>query len=494
VRGKNQRIVSGQASETARAENLLEVGGAGDEEHPSAGTLLAHLRATHDRLERWGCPLHLRLAGLCHSVYGTEGFPTALFSLSDRDRVREHVGAEAEELIHLFCVMTRRSLYEDLGGPAPHHVVDRTTGRAIRLRDDRQLIDLLMLDVANGLEHPPGMSLWRLELERRRFDKAIPYLPALAGDEVRAAFRRRSGLLIAGDALVRGTRRIARRMRGEREISLGRVARVARRWYRRATTGVTNPFDSPAAAHRYAEGRPDYHDEVSRQVAGFLGSVVPVPRAVDVGCGTGQSTRALARVARQVVGLDASEFMARQARSRADHPVAVATAERLPLADRSVDMIVASAAFHWFDQPRFLAEARRVARPGAWLVVYDNGFSDVEGVEGARRWHEKSYLAAFPPPPRNAFFSTRLAARAGFVLRCDKRYVNRVQMDAEALARFLVTQSNVIIGIAAGRGTADEIAERFRVELEPFFRANGEPVARTCLFGGPLRILQLTGA
>lgn len=485
--------MSAPAPQIALAHRLLESAGAASTVHPT-GLLLPHLQATHDRLERWGCALHVCVAGLCHSIYGTERFDTPTFTLADRDRVREHVGPAAEELIYLFCVMERPSLHANVGRAGPHDVVDWTTGRTIPLRDAGQLAELLMLDAANALEQPPGTSLWRQEIDRRRFENAASLLPGTAAAELRAAFPRRARLRIAADALSRGARRIARRMRGEREITVAKVTGVARRWYRRARTGVVNPFTSDAAAQRYADGRPDYHEEVCRQVAAFLGDAVPVPRALDVGCGTGQSTRAMARIARQIVGLDASESMIRQARSRSDHPIALARAEHLPLMDASVDAIVASAAFHWFDQPRFLAEARRVARPGAWLVVYDNGFSGViDGVDEARRWHHESYLARFPPPPRNATFSPRLAVRAGFEVRCTKRYVNRVEMDADALARFLVTQSNVINVIEAGRVSADEIAERIRAEIDPFFRADGAPIVRTCIFGGPLWISALAG-
>jgi SAM-dependent methyltransferase len=483
--------VSAHVQEIDRAQRLLEAAGAANTPHPT-GTLLTHLQATHDRLQRWGCALHLCTAGLCHSVYGTEGFGTAMLSFGDRERVREHVGRDAEELIHLYCVMKRASLYANLGRPGPYHVVHRITGSPVPIRDAEQLAELLTLDVANALEQAPGTSLWRMEVARRRREKAMPYLPATAREDLRVAHPRRAYTLIAADALYRAARRIVRRVRGERELTVGRIGRIARRWYRHATKGVTNPFTSAAAAHRYAAGRPDYHDEVVRQVAAFLGDKVPVPRAVDVGCGTGQSTRAMARLARRIVGLDASESMLRQAQVGADHPIAVARAERLPLADGTVDMILASTAFHWFDQPRFLDEARRVARPGAWLVVYDNGFSGVvEGADAVLRWHRESWFSRFPALPQHAAFSPRLAARAGFDLACEKRYVNRVSMDAADLARFLVTQSNVIVAIEAGKGSADEIAERLQSEIEPLFRADGGPGVRTCLFGGPLWIARL---
>jgi SAM-dependent methyltransferase len=482
------------ASHLDRVNHLLDSAGVGSTLHPT-GTLLAHLRATHHRLQRWGCATHVCVAGLCHSVYGTERFDTATFTFADRDRVREHIGAEAEELVYLFCVAERPSLYANVGRPGPHRIVDRRTREPVALRDSQQLADLVTLDAANALGQPFwAISLWRQDVDRRRFERAAPLLPGAAMADVRSAYHPHPPASIGVDTLKRGTRRIVRRIRGERELTVGKILELARRGYRRTTIGVRNPFTSPTAAQRYAEGRPDYHEEIARQVAAFLGHAVPIGCAVDVGCGTGQSTRAMARLSRRIVGVDVSESMVREARARADHPIVLARAESLPLRTGSADAIFASAAFHWFDQPRFLAEARRVARPSAWLIVYDNGFSGVvEGVDEVRAWHHDWYLRKFPPRPSNATFSPRLASRAGFEVRCAKRYVNHVDMDAASLARFLVTQSNVLGAVEAGTGTADEFAGELRAQLAPFFRVNGTDVIRACEFGGPLSICALAG-
>jgi SAM-dependent methyltransferase len=47
-----------------------------------------------------------------------------------------------------------------------------------------------------------------------------------------------------------------------------------------------------------------------------------------------------------------------------------AAAEQVPLRGTSVDLVTVSAAVHWFDRPRFWAEVRRVARPGAVVAVW----------------------------------------------------------------------------------------------------------------------------
>jgi hypothetical protein len=47
---------------------------AGEVPHPG-GTLLAHLRRTHAPLEAWQARPAVRLAGLCHAFYSTDGVP-----------------------------------------------------------------------------------------------------------------------------------------------------------------------------------------------------------------------------------------------------------------------------------------------------------------------------------------------------------------------------------------------------------------------------------
>jgi hypothetical protein len=67
----------GQDSATAAAIELLVSRGAHEITHPG-GTLLAHLERVHALLDQWGARPALRLAGLCHAFYGTDGFPAAL--------------------------------------------------------------------------------------------------------------------------------------------------------------------------------------------------------------------------------------------------------------------------------------------------------------------------------------------------------------------------------------------------------------------------------
>jgi ubiquinone/menaquinone biosynthesis C-methylase UbiE len=95
-------------------------------------------------------------------------------------------------------------------------------------------------------------------------------------------------------------------------------------------------------------------------------------RIADVGCGTGILASRVEAELRPgtVVGFDASEGMLVRASERCSRVNwLLARAESLPLADGSLDAVVSSHAFHFFDQPAALVEFRRVLDPGGVLVI-----------------------------------------------------------------------------------------------------------------------------
>jgi ubiquinone/menaquinone biosynthesis C-methylase UbiE len=97
-----------------------------------------------------------------------------------------------------------------------------------------------------------------------------------------------------------------------------------------------------------------------------------VKRVLDVGCGTGIfTTRMRDELGLDVVcGCDLSEGMLGQAHARSsDVGWTRGDATRLPLGDESVDAVVCTEAFHFFDQPAALAEFYRVLRAGGMVLV-----------------------------------------------------------------------------------------------------------------------------
>ncbi len=249
-----------------------------------------------------------------------------------------------------------------------------------------------------------------------------------------------------------------------------------------------NYFEERAAAKRYAVGRPYFHPLVIGKIRSFLGLRGPIPRALDVACGTGQSTVALKEVAIEVVGMDSSkEMLARAAR---DDRVRYtkAPAEDLPFVKESFDLVTAALAFHWFDRARFLAEARRVLRPSGWLVIYDNRFSGrMRENPEYERWYKEAYLHRYPSPSRNSEPLSRGEARKhGFEFVERERYTNEVSFSVEELASYLTTQTNVIATVE--KGTEDEeTVRRWLTSVQaPLFRGS----QGTFLFEGSIDYLK----
>jgi ubiquinone/menaquinone biosynthesis C-methylase UbiE len=95
---------------------------------------------------------------------------------------------------------------------------------------------------------------------------------------------------------------------------------------------------------------------------------------VDLGSGTGLSTRVWADRADEVVGVEASSEM-RERAERATEAENVrfvqAYAQATGLPDGAADLITCSQAFHWMEPKPTLAEAARILRPGGVFAAYD---------------------------------------------------------------------------------------------------------------------------
>jgi SAM-dependent methyltransferase len=93
----------------------------------------------------------------------------------------------------------------------------------------------------------------------------------------------------------------------------------------------SNPFTSAQAARLYARGGPFHHCRALariRAIAGFD----RLRRALDIGCGTGLSAKALAEVADEVVALDSAPKMLAFAPAAVGIEYVVGSAEHLPFA------------------------------------------------------------------------------------------------------------------------------------------------------------------
>jgi ubiquinone/menaquinone biosynthesis C-methylase UbiE len=126
------------------------------------------------------------------------------------------------------------------------------------------------------------------------------------------------------------------------------------------------------------------YEQVAADISSRLGEGTRAT-IVDVGTGPGALLVAVARCcpAATIVGIDPAPTMRRAAarriaRTHLSQRVTVidGTAERLPLADGSVDIAVSTlASHHWLAPAGAMRELRRVLRPGGTALIYDLRFA-----------------------------------------------------------------------------------------------------------------------
>ena len=114
-------------------------------------------------------------------------------------------------------------------------------------------------------------------------------------------------------------------------------------------------------ADLYREARPGYPPEA---VAWTL-EHAPGNDVLDLAAGTGKLTEVIAATGAHVTAVEPLEEMRRELAVTVPAATRLpGSAERIPLADGSVDAVLVGQAFHWFDQQCALEEMARVLRPG----------------------------------------------------------------------------------------------------------------------------------
>ncbi|KAI9755880.1 MAG: hypothetical protein M4579_004093 [Chaenotheca gracillima] len=133
------------------------------------------------------------------------------------------------------------------------------------------------------------------------------------------------------------------------------------------------------SASSYAAFRPSYPEKLYKTLVSYHKG--PSNLCIDLGCGHGVVSRALAGHFTTVLGTDPSAVMIAQARSStpsSSYPNVTyveAAAESLPMVSSgTVDMVVAGQAAHWFNYPRLFPELARVVRSGGTLAFW--GYKD----------------------------------------------------------------------------------------------------------------------
>jgi ubiquinone/menaquinone biosynthesis C-methylase UbiE len=250
--------------------------------------------------------------------------------------------------------------------------------------------------------------------------------------------------------------------------------------YTREVTGIRallhkerkmNYFDSKFAAERYVKGRGNIHTEVIKKVKSYLKIEKKVANVLDLGCGTGLSTAPLLEIAGNVMGMDISAEMIRFAPPHERITYIAASAENIPLADQSMDLITTATAAHWFNIGKFFKEIKRVLKDMGYLVVYGEIFvQEMSGNDKFHPWYSETYLKKYPFPVKfDIDSSEEYINKQGFALQELDNYRNLVKMDKNRLFDYMISQSNIISAVKDRQQNIETINAWLSDQLDQFF-------------------------
>lgn len=200
------------------------------------------------------------------------------------------------------------------------------------------------------------------------------------------------------------------------------------------------------------------------------------PAAVlDLGCGAGHASFAVAPYAESITAYDPLESMLKQveaeAQKRGYSNIGIRTgpAEHLPHGDAEFDWVISRySAHHWADVPKALSEISRVLKPGGLLVLIDSAAPEapaldtlINAVEILRdRSHVRNY--------RLSEWATMLTA-AGLQVTSHERW--QVRLDFTGwVARMRTSGVRVKAIIDLIEGAATEAREHFQFEDDHSFQ------------------------
>jgi ubiquinone/menaquinone biosynthesis C-methylase UbiE len=242
----------------------------------------------------------------------------------------------------------------------------------------------------------------------------------------------------------------------------------------------------PSAVERIAEAlEVRAADQQQQAMRDAYMADIPFPPAatvLEVGCGTGAVSRALARrpgVA-EVVGVDPSPVLLERARTLATDLDNLSFREAdgrvLPFADADFDAVVFHTTLCHVPEPeRALTETHRVLRPAGWLAVFDGDYStvslaldEVDPLQActdamvANSVHERWLVRRLPALVRSCGFAVETFRSYGYVQIEEPTYLLTI---VDRGADFLADAGLIGSELAASlKGEA-----RFRAEAGRFF-------------------------
>jgi SAM-dependent methyltransferase len=237
---------------------------------------------------------------------------------------------------------------------------------------------------------------------------------------------------------------------------------------------MSSSFEQAGMAAGYARFRPPVHRKVLERA--FAPGTV-FPRALDVGCGAGVSTQALAGFADFAIGMEPVAGMLPKSPG-----YFAGAAEAIAVCSESIDLITAAGSLNYADLELFFPEATRVLSASGLLLVYDfepgRSFRDSRALDD---WF-RTFVTRYPWPPHegrelNPEILSNLAA--GFRLEHQQRVEIGISLARAFYLEYMLTETNV--AFAMRRGVAREEIRSWCAKTLDTFWEDGD---REILFRG----------
>ncbi|KAH9507378.1 hypothetical protein Btru_057954 [Bulinus truncatus] len=227
-------------------------------------------------------------------------------------------------------------------------------------------------------------------------------------------------------------------------------------------------------ARTYAAYRPHYPVEVFDKIASYHDELLTNVRglAVDVCCGTGNSTLPLVKLFNEVVAVDVSEdqiaTLPRHIPNLTSH-VCLAEDMRM-IKSGTVDLVTIATGLHWVNIRKFLKEAQRVLKPGGTFAAYTWVVDKLDNEEANRFYREafgifKDYYTSKP------IIAVEKYQSVDFPFKDLRRYdiEMREEMTIDQFTGCLQSIHATKLYYEANPGTdvLSEIGDRMRIILNP---------------------------
>lgn len=216
-------------------------------------------------------------------------------------------------------------------------------------------------------------------------------------------------------------------------------------------------------ADLYDEGRPSLPNKTFEMLRPYIRDNMDL--IVDIGCGTGLSTKTCEKYAKKVIGIDPSEDLLNEAKKKDIKNVSFirAFSDNTGLDGGIADLVICSQAFHWMNPTSTLKEVNRILKKGGMFAVVDADYPPVINVRLEKLNVEiHKYTSDFENDekavryPKNQHLKNIINSKYFEYCR-EICFESETEYDKERFKKFLLSQSSMQKAI---RNHYDKMKER----------------------------------